>query len=102
MLQYLILGVTRPGCHSRGRRSKAAGDLSGKEHPGAAIAYGTSLLAALSEGIYEFRIVITDNNATIGVSAPATVTVTGTDGAMPTPPPAPPALGGDGDHGTFR
>jgi hypothetical protein len=45
---------------------------------------GTSLLGALSEGIYEFRIVITDNNATIGASAPATVTVTGAGGQPPT------------------
>jgi hypothetical protein len=46
---------------------------------------GTSLLSALSsEGVYEFRIVITDNNATIGESVPATVTVTGADGQQPT------------------
>lgn len=51
---------------------------------------GTANLAALSEGVYEFRIVITDNNTAIGASAPVKLTVTGPGGAQPTPPPAPP------------
>jgi hypothetical protein len=47
---------------------------------------GTANLAALSEGVYEFRIVITDNNTPVGASAPATLTVTEPGGAQPTPP----------------
>jgi hypothetical protein len=50
---------------------------------------GTSDLAAEPEGIYDFRIVITDGNTVVATSAPATLTVTGADGA--TPPPAPAA-----------
>jgi hypothetical protein len=47
---------------------------------------GTANLAALSEGVYEFRIVITDNSTPVGASAPATLTVTDPGGAQPTPP----------------
>jgi hypothetical protein len=52
---------------------------------------GTASLAALSEGVYEFKVVITDNKATIGASAPAAITVTGANGAQPSRPPAPAA-----------
>jgi hypothetical protein len=47
---------------------------------------GTTDLAAVSEGVYQYEIVIMDNNAQIGASAPATLTVTGAGGAQPTPP----------------
>lgn len=46
---------------------------------------GTANIAALPEGAYEFRIVITDNGITLVASAPATLMVTGPGGAMPTP-----------------
>jgi hypothetical protein len=53
---------------------------------------GTANLQALPEGVYEFEIVIADNNNTaLGASAPATLTVTGPGGVQPTPPPAPPS-----------
>jgi hypothetical protein len=50
---------------------------------------GTANLAALPEGVYEFRIVITDNNTAVGASAPVTLTVTDPGGAQPTPPTPP-------------
>jgi hypothetical protein len=52
---------------------------------------GTANIAALSEGVYEFRIVITDDGTALAASAPAALTVTGPGGAMPAPPPAPTA-----------
>jgi hypothetical protein len=50
---------------------------------------GTANLAALPEGIYEFRLVVTDNGSALAASSPATLTVTGAGGAMPTPVPGP-------------
>lgn len=47
---------------------------------------GTADLAAISEGVYQFKILITDNNTVIGASAPATLTVTGPGDAQPTAP----------------
>jgi hypothetical protein len=47
---------------------------------------GTADLATISEGVYQFKIVITDNNTVIGASAPATLTVTGPGDAQPTVP----------------
>jgi hypothetical protein len=52
---------------------------------------GTANIAALPEGVYEFRIVITDENTTLGTSAPATLTVTGLGGAQPSGAPTPTA-----------
>jgi hypothetical protein len=46
---------------------------------------GSANIAALPEGVYEFRIAIADNGTELGTSAPATLTVTGPGGAMPTP-----------------
>lgn len=43
----------------------------------------TADIAALPEGDYEFRILITVDNTVLGASAPAPLTVTGADGAMP-------------------
>jgi hypothetical protein len=50
---------------------------------------GTARLAALPEGVYEFKIIIADNNTALGASAPARLTVTGPGGAQSTAPPAP-------------
>ncbi len=49
----------------------------------------TANIAALSEGDYEFRILITENNTVLAASAPASLTVTGFGGAVPTPAPTP-------------
>jgi hypothetical protein len=48
---------------------------------------GSSNLAALSEGVYQFRIVIVNGNTALAASEPATLTVTGPGGATPTPVP---------------
>lgn len=48
---------------------------------------GSSNLATLSEGVYQFHIVIVANNTALATSKPATLTVTGPGGAMPTPVP---------------
>jgi hypothetical protein len=47
---------------------------------------GTARLAALPEGVYEFKIIIADNNTALGASAPARLTVTGPGGAPGTAP----------------
>ncbi|HXL88500.1 MAG TPA: hypothetical protein VN969_05870 [Streptosporangiaceae bacterium] len=47
---------------------------------------GTANLAAISEGVYQFKILITDNNTVIGASAPAALTVTGPGDAQPAAP----------------
>jgi hypothetical protein len=52
---------------------------------------GTANLAALSEGVFEFRITIADNGTELATSAPATLTVTGPGGATPAPVPQAPA-----------
>jgi hypothetical protein len=50
---------------------------------------GTANIAALSEGVYKFRIIIADHGTELAMSAPATLTVTGPGGAAPAPAPAP-------------
>jgi hypothetical protein len=46
---------------------------------------GTTNVPADPEGIYEYRMFLSDNGTTLAVSQPATLTVTGPGGAMPTP-----------------
>jgi hypothetical protein len=46
---------------------------------------GTADIAALPEDVYWFRILIADNGTDLAASTPATLTVTGPNGAMPTP-----------------
>lgn len=48
---------------------------------------GTANVAALSQGVYEFRLVIVDNGTKLGVSAPATLTVTAPGGVPAAPAP---------------
>jgi hypothetical protein len=45
---------------------------------------GTTNIAALSQGVYEFRIIVADNGTQLAVSAPATLTVISA-GGTPTP-----------------
>jgi hypothetical protein len=52
---------------------------------------GTANLAVLPAGEYEFRVVVTGNGSTLGVSAPAPLTVTGPSGTAPTVAAATPA-----------
>jgi hypothetical protein len=45
----------------------------------------TAKIAALPEGNYEFKILVAADNTVLASSAPALLTVTGADGALPTP-----------------
>jgi hypothetical protein len=52
-------------------------------------AAGSSDLAAASEGVYEYRVLMTQDSALLAVSAPAVLTVTGPGGATPAASPDP-------------
>jgi hypothetical protein len=52
---------------------------------------GTANIAVLPAGEYEFRVAVTGNGSTLGVSAPAPLTVTGPGGTAHTAPTAAPA-----------
>lgn len=50
-------------------------------------AAGSSYLAAASEGVYEYRVLMTEGSTVLAISAPAVLTVTGAGGAAPSPSP---------------